>query len=129
MAVDANCDKNVWIGATNFEVDNKKIKIKINGDQAVNAFLTVIFSCASNFISYSGFGFTLEPKRMVHNNEQTLPTTTHNSEPTNFATIICGIKKLNPETKVSTVTPFNALKPFPVTITIKNGHININGAN
>ena len=83
MAVDANCDKNVWIGATNFEVDNKKIKIKINGDQAVNAFLT-----ASNFISYSEFGFTLEPKRMVHNNEQTLPTTTHNSEPTNFATII-----------------------------------------
>lgn len=43
MAVDANCDKYVWIGATNFEVDNKKIKIKINGDQAVNAFLTVIF--------------------------------------------------------------------------------------
>jgi len=38
MAVDANCDKYVWIGATNFEVDNKKIKIKINGDQAVNAF-------------------------------------------------------------------------------------------
>ena len=36
----------------------------------------------------SEFGFTLEPKRMVHNNEQTLPTTTHNSEPTNFATII-----------------------------------------
>ena len=88
MAVDANCDKNVWIGATNFEVDNKKIKIKINGDQAVNAFLTVIFSFVSNFISYSGFGFTLEPKRIVHNNEQTLPTTTHNSEPTNFETII-----------------------------------------
>ena len=86
--MDANFDKYVLIGATNFEVDNKKMKIKINGDQAHNAFLIVIFSCASNFISYSGFGFTLEPKRIVHNNEHTLPTTTHNSEPTNLATII-----------------------------------------
>ena len=42
VVVDANCDKYVWIGATNFEVDNKKIKIKINGDQAVNAFLSLV---------------------------------------------------------------------------------------
>ena len=103
--------------------------MKINGDQAVNAFFTVIFSAVSSFISYSGFGLTFEPNRIVHNNEHTLPTTTQSSAPTNLATIICGIKKLSPDTKVTAVTPLNALTPFPVAMTIKNGHSNINGAN
>ena len=124
----ANFDKYVLTGITSFDVDNKKIKIKIKGDHAFNALEAVIFSCASSCISYSGSGFTFDPKRIVHNKEQTLPTTTHNSAPTNLATIICGIKKLNPETSVTSVTPFNALKPFPVAMTIKNGHRIMNGA-
>ena len=103
--------------------------MKINGDHAFKALEHVIFSLCSICIEYSGFCLTLEPNKMVQNKEHTLPTTTHNSDPTNFATIICGIKKLKPDNKVTSVTPYKAFKLFPVTITIKNGQRITNGAN
>ena len=66
-------------------------------------------------------------KAIVTSKEQTLPTTTANSAPTNLATINWGITNDKPEARVNPVTPFNAFTPFPVTMTIKNGQINMNG--
>ena len=82
----ANCARNVLTGATSLEVDNRKMKIKMNGAKERNAVETVIVSPAGTSNAYSGFGFVFTASRIVTIKETTAPMTVASSAPTKAAT-------------------------------------------
>ena len=119
--------RNVLTGATSLEVDNRKMKMKMNGAKERNAVETVMESPAGMSNAYSGFGFVFKASRIVTIMETTAPMTVASSAPTNADTTSCGNRKDTPDMSVMNHTSLSPLNPLPTIMTIKIGHNRMNG--